>query len=111
MTSLFERELERMEQEVRDLKTIHLRGIDSTRFYESDVEKSFNIYADVTVVIAGGEPMPGIVTMAANIPTPLRFPMIVYTPQEQGFLFDVLGSGSGTMKAKVLSSSQIGSVS
>lgn len=33
MISLFDRELMRMEQEVRDLKTIHQRGLGTTRFY------------------------------------------------------------------------------
>lgn len=33
MTSLFDKELIEMEREVRDLKTIHQRGLGTTRFY------------------------------------------------------------------------------
>ena len=38
MTSLFDKELSQMEKEVRDLKTIHERGIGTTRFYVYDRE-------------------------------------------------------------------------
>ena len=36
MISLFDLELKRMEQEVRDLKTIHQHGLGTTRFYVYD---------------------------------------------------------------------------
>ena len=112
MKSLFDKELTEMEREVRDLKTIHQRGLGMTRFYEAEISKSFDYYADVTVDIADGEPMPAVITLAANIPTPIRYPMLVFVPQAQGVLFDVLGGmTAGTMKAKALSTSQIGSVS
>ncbi len=38
MISLFDKELMRMEQEVRDLKTIHQRGLGTTRFYTYERE-------------------------------------------------------------------------
>ena len=38
MISLFDKELTRMEQEVRDLKTIHQRGLGTTRFYTYERE-------------------------------------------------------------------------
>ena len=112
MRSLFDKELTEMEREVRDLKTIHQRGLGTTIFYSESLQKSHNYFTDVTVSIANDEPMPAIITIAANIPQPLNFPMIVFVPQSDGALFDVLGSTtSGTAKIKVFSSSKIGSVS
>ena len=110
MISLFDKELLEMEREVRDLKTIHQRGLGTTRFYSQSLQKSIDVYVDVTVTIANDEPMPAIITLAANIPAPIRYPNIVFDPQSQGMLFDVLGGQQGTAKLKVLSSSRIGSV-
>lgn len=110
MTSLFDKELTEMEREVRDLKTIHRRGLGMTRFYSADIEKDHDIFTDITVQIADGEPTPAIVTVAANIPTPINFPMIVFTPQNNGYLFDILGGASGKAKVKAMSTSQIGSI-
>lgn len=110
MTSLFDKELTEMEREVRELKTIHRRGLGTTRFYEAGIEKNHDIFTDITVQIADGEPTPAIVTIAANIPTPINFPMVVFTPQDNGYLFDILGGASGTAKVKAMSTSQIGSI-
>lgn len=111
MTSLFEQELIAMEREVRDLKTIRQRGIGTTIFYSESLQKTHNYYTDVAVSIASDEPMPAIITIAANIPQPLNFPMLVFVPQTDGALFDVLGgAASGIAKIKVFSSSKIGSV-
>lgn len=110
MTSLFDKELTEMEREVLELKTIHRRGLGTTRFYSADIEKNHDIFTDITVQIADGEPTPAIVTIAANIPTPINFPMIVFTPQNNGYLFDILGGASGTAKVKAMSTSQIGSI-
>ena len=110
MTSLFDKELTEMEREVRELKTIHRRGLGTTRFYEAGIEKNHDIFTDITIQIADGEPTPAIVTIAASIPTPINFPMIVFTPQNNGYLFDILGGASGTAKVKAFSTSQIGSI-
>lgn len=62
MISLFDRELMRMEQEVRDLKTIHQRGLGTTRFYVYERQITipsgiFWFYFDATVEDASLIPM------------------------------------------------------
>lgn len=56
MISLFEKELMRMEQEVRDLKTIHQRGLGTVRFYEASVSTTVNGSKTFTANLATGEP-------------------------------------------------------
>lgn len=112
MTSLFEQELIAMEQEVRDLKTIHLRGLGTTRFYSSQVEFEKATSQTFEAHIAADEPTPAIMQGLINLPTPILNPVVRYLPQSYGasFLVMTLSTASGQGKFTVISSSALSQV-
>lgn len=63
MISLFDKELIAMEREVRDLKTIHQRGLGTTRFYV------YNVKIDIPTEYA-------IWTVTATVEDPSLLPMV-----------------------------------
>ena len=58
MQALFDKELTEMEREVRDLKTIHQRGLGTVRFYEAETGTVTisNSSARFTANLVAGEP-------------------------------------------------------
>lgn len=115
MRSLFEKELEQMEQEVRDLKTIHQRGLGTVEFYEATETKTVSYpqgYATFSIDIASGEPTPAIIIPAVNIPQPLVYTFAVYSINADGDHAGVTVSAytPGQVKLKAISSSFIGSI-
>ena len=112
MTSLFEQELIAMEQEVRDLKTIHMRGLGTTRFYSKQVEFEKATSQTFEAHIAADEPTPAIMQGLINLPTPILNPVVRYFPQSYGasFLVMTLSTASGQGKFAVISSSVLSQV-
>lgn len=112
MTSLFEQELIAMEQEVRDLKTLHLRGLGTTRFYSAQVEFEKATSQTFEAHIAADEPTPAIMQCLINLPTPILNPLVDYFPQPYGasFLVMTLSTASGQGKVAVISSSALSQV-
>lgn len=68
MSSLFDREFSKMEQEVRDLKTIHQRGLGSIVFYQFSEEITIpaNKWLDYKITLKADEPSPAIYTFATS---------------------------------------------
>lgn len=112
MTSLFEQELLEMEREVRDMKTIHQRGLGTTRFYSATAEKTaagsmvpvsftINTYDDALIPIA--------FVPAVSLPTPIAVSSIVFTTSSDGSTASVIPIvyTAGTVKLKVMCSSVI----
>lgn len=115
MRSLFDKELEEMEREVRDLKTIHARGLGTVRFYEAEATKTVTTsqgYATFTITIAPDELTPAIIIPTLNIPEPLVYTFATYSINDDGDRASVTVSAytPGPVKLKVISSSQIGSI-
>ena len=109
MISLFDRELIEMEREVRDLKTIHQRGLGATRFYKKSFTKTgaSSGYHNFRVQIYDGEPMPAIITAYINTPTPTRTPTVEVSPQSYGASVSVYCYTAGNIRVDVVSSSDI----
>ena len=58
MQALFDKELTEMEREVRDLKTIHQRGLGTVRFYEAETDTiALNGSARFNANLVAGEPL------------------------------------------------------
>lgn len=115
MISLFDKELEEMEREVRDLKTIHARGLGAVRFYEAEATKTVAYsqgYATFTITIAQDELTPAIIIPTLTIPEPLVYTFATYSINDDGDSASVTVSAytPGTVKLKVISSSPIGSI-
>lgn len=115
MISIFERELEEIEREVRDLKTIHQRGLGTVQFYEATSTKTIlnsQGYASFSVDIASGEPTPSLIIPAVNIPQPLVYSFVVFSLNADGDHAGVTVSAwtPGQVKLKVISSSIVGSI-
>lgn len=75
MISLFDKELMRMEQEVRDLKTIHQRGLGTVRFFDAETSTTLttNGLFRFQGNIAAGEPANPLAISLAHYPEPLRY--------------------------------------
>ena len=115
MRSLFDKEIEEMEREVRDLKTIHARGLGTVRFYEAEATKNVTYsqgYATFTITITPDELTPAIIIPTLNIPEPLVYTFATYSINDDGDRASVTVSAytPGPVKLKVISSSQIGSI-
>ena len=68
MISLFDKELLAMERDVRDLKTIHQRGVGSIVFYQFVKEFTLpaNKWLDWTIELKNDEPSPALYTFQTN---------------------------------------------
>lgn len=68
MTGLFEKQLTQMEREVRDLKTVHQRGLGSIVFYQfaQTITIPANKWLDWTIELKSNEPSPAIYTFQTN---------------------------------------------
>lgn len=109
MNSLFDKELTQMEKEVRDLKTIHQRGLGAVRFYRKIYTKQnasagthnfrVNIYED--------EPTPAIFTAHINVPTPTILPSVRVYARSYGAQVQVYCYTAGDIRLDVISSAEI----
>lgn len=112
MISLFDKELLDMEHEVRDLKTIHQRGLGTTRFYRASVTKqnasagshSFQIH------LADGELTPAIILASINAPTPTGASNVSLYERSYGALASVYIQNAGTIRLDVVSSADISEI-
>lgn len=112
MTSLFDRELTQMEREVRDLKTIHQRGLGTTQFYSATAQKTTSSsmsYVTFRASVAQGSPLPAAFVTAISLPEPIAVSSIIYGIAPTGDYVSVtpIVFTPGTVKCKVISSSQI----
>lgn len=112
MTSLFDRELTQMEREVRDLKTIHQRGLGATQFYSATAQKTTSSsmsYVTFTASVAPDSPLPAAFVAAISLPEPIAVNSTIYTIAPTGDHVSVtpVVYTPGTVKFKVISSSQI----
>ncbi len=111
MISLFDKELMRMEQEVRDLKTIHQRGLGTVKFFEAETAATLSTTASVRFqgTIATGEPADPLAISLVSFPEPL-------TDMMSGIEFVGLSRWVGTwtppknIKVKFISSSQLSGI-
>lgn len=109
MTSLFDRELTQMEREVRDLKTIHQRGLGATRFYR----KSYTIngassgFHTIEVHLADGELTPAIITAHIRTQTPVFSSYSRVDPQSYGANILVYNYTAGDVQIEIISTAQI----
>lgn len=74
MISLFDKELLRMEQEVRDLKTIHQRGLGTVKFFETETTATLTTSGSIRFQgnIATDEPANPLAISLVNYPEPLQ---------------------------------------
>lgn len=74
MISLFDKELMRMEQEVRDLKTIHQRGLGTVKFFETETTATLSSIGSSRFQgnIMAGEPANPLAISLVNYPEPLQ---------------------------------------
>ena len=106
MTSLFDKELIEMEREARDLKTIHQRGLGTTRFYTYEqtiqipsgyhVWHLFGTFEDANLA-------PAVVLPFVGGPTVSNFPIEFIN---DGFSVSTLAS-EGTVTVYIVSSAPI----
>ena len=69
MQALFDKELIRMEQEVRDLKTFCKRAVGATRFYakELTIQNTPGAFYKVRATTMAGEPSPALIMIYIKI--------------------------------------------
>lgn len=58
MINLFDQELQRMERDLRDIKTAHRIGAGSTKFFRKSIDVEFPGNYNIKVKIFDGEPTP-----------------------------------------------------
>lgn len=109
MTNLFDRELTQMEHEVRDLKTIHQRGLGATRFYR----KSYTIngassgFHTIEVHLAEGELTPAIITAHIRTQTPVFTAHSHVDQQSYGASILIYNYTAGDIQIEIISTAQI----
>lgn len=116
MRSLFDKELTEMEREVRDLKTIHQRGLGTTRFYSATATKNVPSsmgYAGFSINAEAGAWTPIAVVPAFNLPEPVAVSSVVFSISSAGDSASVMAIAytPGNVKLKVMCSSPIESIS
>ena len=104
----FDEELTEMEREVRDLKTIHQRGLGTVRFYEAETTASVNGSARFDADLVTGEPQ-----------NPLAISILYGTAPLENFNLDAQSVGlrryvttytTKNIKVKFISSSAISGI-
>lgn len=101
MRSLFEKRIERAERELRDLKTMHLRGLGTTQFFTKTYQagQTFNGFiADIT--FKADEPLPAIAMIYWSNGSS-------YIPNWDGQLTYEFRSGQAASEWLIISSSEI----
>ena len=115
MISLFERELIAMEREVRDLKTIHQRGLGTTRFYSATSTKNVASsmgFVSFTITPEADSPTPIALVPAVSLPEPVAVSLIVFEISNGGDYATIttMAFTPGDVKVKAICSSPIESI-
>lgn len=111
--TLFEQNLMRFKEELRDLKTAHQRGLGTTRFYKYELEISAQPINDYTFKanIADGEPERPIITPYISIGAPIQGVEVSIvssgTTSTTFQVFTGFNTPSGPLKVGIISSSMI----
>lgn len=106
--SLFDKELTEMEREVRDLKTIHQRGLGTVRFYEAETTATISGSTRFTANLVTGEPTePLAIGLTYGQPPLENFSL---TAQNVGLIHYVWPMSTQTVKVKFISSSAISGI-
>lgn len=109
MQALFDKELTEMEREVRDLKTIHQRGLGTVRFYEAETSARLNGSRRFRATLVAGEPTEPLVIGLTYGEPPLED--FNYTASNVGLNHTVWTTTSKNIKVKFISSSAISGIS
>lgn len=109
MQALFDKELTEMEREVRDLKTIHQRGLGTVRFYEAETGTvTVNGSKRFTANLVAGEPTNPLAIGLTYGEPPLND--FSYTASNVGLSHTVWTSTSKSVRVKFISSSAISGI-
>lgn len=109
MQALFDKELTEMEREVRDLKTIHQRGLGTVRFYEAETGTvTVNGSKRFTANLVAGEPAEPLAIGLTYGEPPLED--FSYTASNVGLNHTVWTSTSKSVRVKFISSSAISGI-
>lgn len=109
MTSLFDKELLRMEQELLALKTIHDRGLGTTRFYtyERSIEIPSGIhYWILTATVEDTSLLPMVALPFVEGPTTSNYQ---FDFTDDGFVVSTLAS-EGTVTVKIVTSTALADI-
>lgn len=109
MQALFDKELTEMEREVRDLKTIHQRGLGTVRFYEAETSATLNGSRRFRATLVAGEPTEPLAIGLTYGEPPLED--FNYTASNVGLNHMVWTTTSKNIKVKFISSSAISGIS
>lgn len=109
MQALFDKELTEMEREVRDLKTIHQRGLGTVRFYEAETFATLNGSRRFRATLVAGEPTEPLAIGLTYGEPPLED--FNYTASNVGLNHTVWTTTSKNIKIKFISSSAISGIS
>ena len=109
MQALFDKELTEMEREVRDLKTIHQRGLGTVRFYEAETSATLNGSRRFRATLVAGEPTEPLAIGLTYGEPPLED--FNYTASNLGLKHTVWTTTSKNIKVKFISSSAISGIS
>lgn len=112
MTSLFQRNLDRIRDEILALKTAHNRGLDTTRFYKYklSIYGQAMEYYDFRATIADGEPENPIITPLIYVggePVGANIIMGAITATKTEFSVFSGWESSGQIEVAVISSSRL----
>lgn len=109
MIALFERDLLKMEQEVRDLKTIHERGLGTIKFYEYTYQTTISQNTTFRAMLTTGEPEYPLALAMANIQEPTGGAFILSATGRDFVLIAVIPSQISPLnvKIKMISSSKL----
>ena len=109
MQALFDKELTEMEREVRDLKTIHQRGLGTVRFYEAETGTvTVNGSKRFTANLVAGEPTNPLAIGLTYGEPPLGD--FNYTASNVGLNHTVWATTTKSVRVKFISSSAISGI-
>lgn len=108
MQALFDKELTEMEREVRDLKTIHQRGLGTVRFYEAETTATINGTTRFNANLVAGEPLNPLAISVVYGTAPLED--FNLNTQSIGLRRYVTTYASKSVKVKFISSSAISGI-
>ena len=108
MQALFDKELTEMEREVRDLKTIHQRGLGTVRFYEAETSATLNGSRRFRATLVAGEPTEPLAIGLTYGEPPLDD--FNYTASNVGLNHTVWATTTKSVRVKFISSSAISGI-
>lgn len=112
MTSLFERQLMALQNEIEDLKTSHVIGAGSTMFYSAELTLTGSSSYELRAKIYDGEPMPPMIIAVYRYDVPGALPVggqWIWTnnPSNNTYQLSLGASQDATVLVQVISSSLI----